>query len=137
MNEVVLGKKVSIERCIVQIREYYHIDSGRPFHQDFLRQDAIAMNLQRMCEMCIDIANHWVMKAKLGLPRTSAESFELLKTAGLIEEPMCNQLKGMVGFRNILVHAYTVIDLSMMEDIIKHHLEEPLAFADLALERVN
>lgn len=33
--------------------------------QDFLRQDAIAMNLQRAAEWCLDMANHLVRKRKL------------------------------------------------------------------------
>jgi uncharacterized protein YutE (UPF0331/DUF86 family) len=136
MNEVVLGKKASIERCIVQIREYYRIESGRPFHQDFMRQDAIIMNLQRLCARGVDIANHWVMKAKLGLPRTSAESFELLQTAGLIDSPMCDQLKNLIGACDTLARECIAPDLRVMVDIIRHHLEDPLAFADLALERV-
>ena len=43
MNEVVLNKKISIERCIEQINTYYALDRGLPFEQDFLKQDAIAM----------------------------------------------------------------------------------------------
>ncbi len=57
MNEIILNKKISIERCIQQIDAYYVLDSGQPFATDYLRQDAIAMNLQRACELTIDIAN--------------------------------------------------------------------------------
>ena len=67
MNEVILNKKVSIERCIVQINQYYAMDRGLSFEQDFLKQDAIAMNLQRICELSIDIANHLIKINKLGL----------------------------------------------------------------------
>jgi uncharacterized protein YutE (UPF0331/DUF86 family) len=69
MNEVILNKKVSIERCIEQISRYYALDRGLPFEQDFLKQDAIAMNLQRACELSIDIANHLIIIRKLGLPK--------------------------------------------------------------------
>lgn len=34
MNEIVLSKKVSIERCIRQIKLYYAMDSGIPFESD-------------------------------------------------------------------------------------------------------
>ncbi len=79
MNETILNKKVSIERCVRQVDEYYSHDSGVPFADDHLRQDAIAMNLQRVCELTIDIANYLIRKKKLGLPRDSRESFTLLQ----------------------------------------------------------
>ena len=69
MNEIVLNKKVSIERCIRQIKLYYAMDSRIPFESDYQKQDAIAMNLQRACELCIDIANHLIKTKKLGLPQ--------------------------------------------------------------------
>ena len=137
MNEIVLNKKVSIERCIRQIRSYYAADSGIPFESDYQKQDAIAMNLQRACELCIDIANHLIKSKKLGLPQDSRESFALLQIAGLIDEPVAANLQAMVGFRNILVHDYADLDLSIIVDIIEHHLQELLDFADLALQAMD
>ena len=48
--DVALNKKESIERCIRQIRAYYEIPSDKPFESDFMKQDAIAANLQRAAE---------------------------------------------------------------------------------------
>ncbi|MGH8551306.1 MAG: type VII toxin-antitoxin system HepT family RNase toxin [Methylococcales bacterium] len=133
MNEIVLNKKISIERCIKQIRNYYAIDNGLAFEADYLKQDAIAMNLQRISESAIDIANHLIKKRKLGLPQNSAESFELLNRAGLIPIPMMQNLQGMVGFRNVLVHQYTKLDTAILKEVIEQHLHEPLDFTNLAL----
>ena len=133
MNDVLLNKKISIERCIRQIRRYYGLDSDQPFEQDHLRQDAIAMNLQRAAELCIDIANHQVRKNKLGLPQDSRESFSLLQQAGLIGEELTGKLKAMVGFRNVLVHEYRQLNLNIMIDIIENHLDDLLEFADTML----
>lgn len=133
MNEVVLNKKIGIERCIRQIRYYYAIDNGLAVDAGYLKQDAIAMNLQRISESAIGIANHLIKKRKLGLPQNSAESFELLHRAGLIPIAMMQNLKGMVGFRNILVHQYTKPDTAILKEVIEQHLHEPLDFANLAL----
>ena len=81
MNEIILNKKVSIERCIRQIKTYYALDSGSaglPFSTDYLRQDAIAMNLQRACELTIDIANYLIKSKKLGLPQDTRDSLTLI-----------------------------------------------------------
>lgn len=137
MNEIALNKKIGIERCIKQIREYYAIDSKLPFEADYLKQDAIAMNLQRMCELTIDIANYWIKSKKLGLPQDSGDAFVLLQRAGVIPEEMRKAFQAMVGFRNVLVHEYKKLDLAVMVDVIEHHLDEPLAFANLALKAIG
>ena len=82
--DVVLNKKESIERCIKQIRLYYAMPSELSFEKDHMKQDAIAANLQRAAEQVIDLANHVIRKGKLGLPKESKESFELLAKASII-----------------------------------------------------
>lgn len=134
MNEVILNKKISIERCIEQIGRYYALESGIPFKDDFLRQDAIAMNLQRACELAIDIANHLIKMKKLGLPQDSRDSFELLRRAGVIDSAMMEGLQAMVGFRNILVHEYKRLDISVMVDVIERRMRDLLAFANTAIK---
>jgi len=137
MNEIILNKKISIERCIKQIREYYALNPDIPFAQDYLKQDAIAINLQRICETCIDIANHWIKRKKLGLPQDSADAFALLHRAGAVPEEMNRALKGMVGFRNVLIHEYKKLDPGIMQAVIEQHLCEPLEFANLALQALD
>lgn len=128
MLDVVLNKKDRIERCVQQIRRYYALGDIL-FADDFLRQDAIAVNLQRVCQLCVDLANLTVRKKKLGLPKDSSESFALLVESGILNRAMGQRLKGMVGFRNILVHEYTKLDLALMVDVIEHHLDKPIEFA--------
>lgn len=137
MNEIILNKKVSIERCIQQIETYYALDTGLPFATDYLRQDAIAMNLQRACELTIDIANYLIKCKKLGLPQDSRDSFTLLQQAGLITIEQMNRLQAMVGFRNTLIHQYQKLDLQIMVDVIEHHLRELLDYANAALDAAN
>ncbi len=134
MNDIILNKKISIERCIVQVRQYYAMDNGKPFEQDYLKQDAIGMNLQRICELTIDIANYLIKSKKLGLPQDSADAFALLHRADLIPSGMVENMKGMVGFRNVLIHEYKKLDVAIMADVVEHHLNDPLDFANLALE---
>lgn len=136
MNETILNKKISIERCIAQVESYYALrgDADIPFDKNYLLQDAIAMNLQRMGELTIDIANYLIKKKKLGLPQDSADAFVLLQRAGLISEEMVIHMKGMVGFRNVLVHEYKKLDVSIMVNVVENHLHDPLTFATHALQ---
>jgi uncharacterized protein YutE (UPF0331/DUF86 family) len=137
MNDIVLNKKESIERCIKQVRRYYVMPSETPFEEDLMKQDAIAVNLQRAAEQVIDLANHVIKKRKLGLPKESRESFEILAGAHVIPRDLADKLKGMVGFRNILVHQYENLDVKIMIDVIEHHLDDLVVFTNHVLEYMH
>lgn len=134
MDDVLLNKAAAIERCVERVREVY---AGTPANllNDLTRQDSILLNLQRAAEAAIDAAMHAVRVAHLGIPQESREAFELLLSAGELDSELAHQMKRMVGFRNVAVHAYQSIDLAVVESIIRDHLEELLAFARWAIER--
>ena len=132
--DIVLNKKESIERCIKQIRQYYALPSDVPFQENFLKQDAIAINLQRMCELCIDLANHTIKSKKLGLPKESRESFRLLAENNMISNELSKRLEAMVGFRNILVHGYQKLNIDIMVDVIENRLNDALDFTNAVLK---
>lgn len=137
MTDVALNKKASIERCLQQARTYYQLPSSLPFAQDYLRQDAIALNLQRACEQAIDLANHVVKQRKLGLPKESREAFTLLETATIIPPDLSRRLKAMIGFRNVIVHSYQQLDLDIMTAILEHHGDDLITFSNLALQALG
>jgi len=134
MRDVILNKKESIERCVQQVRLYYARPSDLPFEKDHLKQDAIAANLQRAAEQAIDLANHVIRKGKLGLPKESKESFEILARTKVIPQELADKLKGMVGFRNIMVHQYQEMDIKIMVDVIEHHLDDLIVLTNHAME---
>lgn len=137
MNDIILNKKESIERCIKQVRLYYGAPSSVPFEKDYMKQDAIAVNLQRAAEQIIDLANHVIKQKKLGLPKESRESFDILSKAGVIPGELADKLKGMVGFRNVLVHQYEDLDVKIMVDVIEHHLGDLVDFTNHVLEYMH
>src|SRR5256885_16757196 len=60
MDDVVLNKAATIERCVRRIREE-HAGDDRRLIEDITRQDSIVLNLQRACEAAIDLAMHLVL----------------------------------------------------------------------------
>lgn len=133
IDDIIINKKESIERCIGQIRSYYARPSDLSFEDDYLRQDAIAINLQRAAELCIDLANHVVRKRRLGLPKESRDGFVLLQKSGIIDSNLLKSLVAMVGFRNTLVHAYRDLDIGIMKDVVENHLDELVDFTNVLL----
>lgn len=137
IDDIVLNKKESIERCIKQIRTYYGLQRDLPFAQDHLKQDAIAINLQRACEQSIDLANHTIKMRKLGLPKESRESFRMLAQDGIIPSKLATNLENMVGFRNTLVHQYQDLDIQLMIDVIETHLDDLVDFTNFIVKEFN
>jgi uncharacterized protein YutE (UPF0331/DUF86 family) len=134
MDDIILNKKESIERCIKQIRIYYASVQKSEFEQDYMIQDAISANLQRLCEQTIDLANHIIKIKKLGLPKESKESFDILVNAKIINPNIAKKLKAMVGFRNTLVHEYQKLAIEIMIDVVENHLDDILVFTDEILK---
>lgn len=137
IDDVVLNKKVSLERCIHQVREYYALPREESFVSDYLIQDAIAQNLQRACQLCIDLANRIIRLRKLGLPQDSADSFSILHEAGILNAEQTRKLRGMVGFRNVLVHRYRDFDLDLMIDVIENRLDDLLEYAQITVNLLS
>ncbi len=122
MNEVILNKVTTIERCIKRIHEVY--DQNPSNLKDFTKQDSIILNIQRACEASIDLAMHIVSEKKLGVPKASREAFKLLQEANIIDESLARTLMNMVGFRNIAVHDYQAIELDILEAILEKHIND-------------
>ncbi|NBC05670.1 MAG: DUF86 domain-containing protein [Bacteroidetes bacterium] len=132
-GNVVLNKVESIERCLARIREDYE-GHEEDFLTNYMRQDAIVLNLQRACEQAIDLANHIVKAKKLGVPQNSREAFELLAEAQLVRPATTEELSNMVGFRNIAIHNYTKLDMDIVQAIITEHLDSLRDFTKAALQ---
>ncbi len=131
-DDVLLNKTASIERAVNRAIEEYQKDPAS-FATDFTRQDAAVLNIQRACEAALDIGQHLIRKHKLGVPQSSRDVFTLLATAGFIPADLAEQLKKMVGFRNIAVHEYQRLQLPITEHIIQHRLVDFQRYCQLLL----
>ena len=131
MSELLIVKQQSVERCVRRARSEWEKPSKLPLEDDYDKQDITVLNLQRACELVLDMANHTIRIKKLGWPRESAESFTLLKEAGIIDAEMTKQLVGMVGFRNVVVHQYRNIDYQVVGNVVKDHADALIQFAGI------
>ena len=132
MNDVILNKVTTIERCIKRIHEVY---DGNPEHlHDFTKQDSIILNIQRACEASIDIAMYLVSQKKLGVPKANRDGFIMLADAGIIDHDLAKTLINMVGFRNVAVHDYQALQLNILEAILEKHIDDFKAFTKVILQ---
>jgi uncharacterized protein YutE (UPF0331/DUF86 family) len=120
-DEVLLSRADTIERCVRRAREEY-VGHKHEFEDNFTRQDAILLNLQRACEACIGMANRMIKLRRLGYPKESKDSFAILQRAQLLDRQAAAAMVAMVGFRNVAVHEYQELDLQKVRHIIEHRL---------------
>ncbi|MBE0657661.1 MAG: DUF86 domain-containing protein [Bryobacteraceae bacterium] len=135
MNDVVINKIQTLQRCIRRAREEYQADP-ESFESNYTRQDAAILNVVRACETSIDLANYLIRSLKLGVPVSSADSFRLLQVEGIIDSWLTERLQRMTGFRNTVVHQYTKVDIHIVVAVITTDLDELLAFADRVREHL-
>ncbi len=129
MNDSILNKLATIDRCLKRIRDVYAL-AKENFDTDYTSQDSIILNLQRACEASIDAANILNKQHQTGIPQSSRDSFELLKKAGLISAPLALNLQKMVGLRNVAVHDYQTLNLEIVKHVVEHRLGDFEEFVD-------
>lgn len=132
MNDVVINKIQSIQQCVVRARQEYEANR-EGFATDYSRQDAAVLNVLRACEQAIDLANHVIKRHKMGIPTASAESFALLQRQGIIDDDLRQKLKGMIHFRNIVIHQYQKMNIEIVRAVIETGLDDLIQLGDAVL----
>ncbi|MEI6145197.1 MAG: DUF86 domain-containing protein [Methylococcales bacterium] len=128
VDDVLINKAATIERCVSRAREEYQADPNS-FTTNHTRQDAAILNIQRACEAALDMGHHLIRREKLGIPQSARDVFTLLSQADWIDVGLADSLKRMVGFRNIAVHDYQSLQMPITCNIITQHLDEFLLFS--------
>lgn len=114
LDDVALNKAAIIERSIRRMLEEYAADSSL---SDFTHIDALTLNVERACQAAIDLAFHLCMVRKLGMPQTSSDSFRQLERSKVIDKETAKNMIAMVGFRNVAIHEYQVLDMDVLRSI--------------------
>lgn len=126
MNDVVLAKLGTIDRCLGRIRDVTCGDPTRVREIDI--QDIVVLNLQRAIQAAIDLAAHIISQQQWGLPDSLKAHFAILQRENVIDPALERRLEAMVGFRNIAVHDYEIIDVAVLERIVAERLPDLEAF---------
>jgi len=123
--DLIAKKLALIETCVQQLRSLAKPEALR---SDIREQRFVEHTLQIAIQAALDAASHIVSDERLGEPQTNRELFDLLVRAGWIPDDLGSVLRDMAGFRNVVVHGYQNVDLGVVEDVLRNHLEDLLAF---------
>ncbi len=119
-QDLLLEKINQIQNCLKRIHDSTGLQKSNL--DNFDTQDIFVLNLQRAVQSTIDLAAHIVADENLGLPENLRDHFQLLANAKIISLPLAENLKKMVGFRNIAVHDYSAINPDILKAILQNHL---------------
>jgi uncharacterized protein YutE (UPF0331/DUF86 family) len=124
-DDIGLNKAAIIERALGRALEEFAAD---PKLESFTHIDALTLNIERACQAAIDLAMHIVAARHIGMPQTSSDAFRLLSQAGLIEPNTSRDMLAMTGFRNIVIHEYQALDMTILRDIVENRWRSLVAY---------
>jgi len=80
------------------------------YRGDRPRQKVVERCLQVAIECMIDIADHLVSEHAWRRPVSAEEALDVLSETGVLPGPYRERIRGIAGFRNVLVHGYVRLD---------------------------
>jgi uncharacterized protein YutE (UPF0331/DUF86 family) len=129
MASLILDQKLeSLRRCLSRIDDKTPSTLGELIDSVDL-QDILVLNLTRAVQLCIDIGSHVISGSEEPTPATMGEVFVVLHRLGAISDDTALALRRAVGFRNVAVHNYGVINWEIVFSICGQSLNDFRQFA--------
>ncbi len=123
--DLLLKKLALIETHVHELRTMAQLDD---IDRDVREQRFVVHTLQLAAQAALDTALHIVSDERLGEPQTNRELFDALEAAGWIDAAIARSMRNMAGFRNVVVHGYERVNLDIVRDVVRNHLDDLLAF---------
>lgn len=127
-TSILLRHLAALSSSVEQLRRH------RTITLDALRLDRDAVwiverGLQLCAQNALDIATHLAAAAGRDAP-DYATAIDHLVTLGVLDAPFGRTFRAIAGFRNILVHAYLEVDLTILHSVLQHRLDDFVAFEE-------
>lgn len=122
-----------LDQVLMEIVKY-RTSSAEAFKKDLSKRWIIERGLIAAASMIFDISDH-ILSAHFGYYGDSYEgSLEALCDKNVISRALYDQMKGLGGFRNILVHSYLEID---PREVFEHFQKALNVFPRFAQEIIS
>lgn len=118
-GEVVQRKLATIREAVVQLRTQGDVTTDR-LAADVMLRWAVERGLQVAAEAVFDAGNH-ILAGEFSDPADEyAHVPQRLAAHGVITSATAARLRGLSGFRNVLVHEYAQVDLGRLVEALDH-----------------
>ena len=81
-------------------------------------------HLRRSLEALFDIGRHIAAKEGFGKPDKYRDVIRILGQSGVLQPEFSKRIEGMAGYRNRLVHGYSMVSPREIYEIIKTRLDD-------------
>lgn len=134
MDQVILAQKLeSLRRCIKRVEEKTPT-SVELLKQDPDIQDILVLNLTRAVQLCVDIGSYVIGETEEPAPATMGDVFTTLERLDVIGPSTREALRKAVGFRNVAIHNYDVMNWDIVFAICQNFLGDFREFASEVVE---
>lgn len=127
-REVIVRHLQDLEEALRILSRHRKI-TLKQLREDIERRWIIEHGLLRAIQNCLDIGEHILLAGGISKLERYADIFEALGKQKILPKPFALSLRKMAGFRNLLVHEYTQIDLRKLHRILKTRLKDFSRFA--------
>lgn len=130
---LILRKLSELDEYSKQIGEFAAITSEE-YSGNWKIQRIVERTLQMMIESCADVANHIISSREYRVPKSYVDIFKVLYENDIIDSEIFDKISNMVKFGNIVVHDYDKIDVTIVINILRNHLNDFITFKDAVLQ---
>jgi uncharacterized protein YutE (UPF0331/DUF86 family) len=128
-SEKILTKLRNMKKYVDFLKSYRDI-SKEKLNDDYLLRSAIERNFQLALESALDIGEIIISMKDLEKPEDYKEIIEILGRENILPREFAKKFAPAAGFRNILVHKYTDVDIDELYEHLEHDLTDFDFFAD-------
>lgn len=125
--ELVRGKLSELEAYVREL-EKLQVYTLNDLQTNLPRLWSVVHGLQLCIQIILDVGNH--LLADLGVRAEDyTEIIDELGETGILPPEFAKQIRGMAGFRNVLVHGYATMDVERVHQTLQNNLDDFLRFA--------
>lgn len=116
----IIAKLEKLDEYLRYLSEIQEVNKKR-FVEDYHFHGLAERYLQLSIEAIIDIGKLLIISEKLRRPEDNQDIFNALRENKIISKSLAQDMAGIAGFRNILVHEYEKIDREIVyEKLLKN-----------------
>lgn len=124
-----LERLMQLETNLVELEKFKLKYTIENVENDRQVQWILRYGLFESVQIVIDISCHLTAKYNLGNAQTYADCISLLNKEAYLSSEVTENLLGMIGLRNILIHEYIAVEVSKLYELL-NHLDDFRKFAD-------
>ncbi len=123
LETTILSKLQDLEKYIQQLRKFqkYRYDE---IENDLEKIWAIEHGLQISIKIIIDVGNYILVSIGENQVENYTDILDKLGQQNILPSQFVAEIRGMAGFRNVLVYRYAEVDLRVVYDVLQNRLDD-------------